>query len=286
MAWSEIAAALVGGAGGLINTLTGNEANRQMARYAFNKEVDMWNMQNEYNSPSAQMERYKAAGLNPNLIYDGGAASAGNATTLPRYSAPDLKSDYVPTNPIGMLSAYQDVQIKKAQADNVKAMTKINEAEAAYRREVLNNKLVESYNRGTLTGAQAYKLSAEVNSIFAPDWANAPDAYRSTWNAPTSKEAQTSFQKSFRESLIQKYGQASQRSELNSLDIINRQILNQIAEMSKRWYKFNQIKGLVGDVANLGGKFVTRGLYNRNNSPTLGDGTGGSIFDYTTNTSR
>lgn len=28
-----------------------------------------WNMQNSYNSPAAQMERYKAAGLNPKLIY-------------------------------------------------------------------------------------------------------------------------------------------------------------------------------------------------------------------------
>lgn len=31
--------------------------------------LDVWNMQNEYNTPAAQMLRYQDAGLNPNLIY-------------------------------------------------------------------------------------------------------------------------------------------------------------------------------------------------------------------------
>lgn len=34
---------------------------------AFN--LELWNLQNEYNSPKAQMARYQDAGLNPNLIY-------------------------------------------------------------------------------------------------------------------------------------------------------------------------------------------------------------------------
>ena len=34
---------------------------------AFN--LQLWNLQNEYNSPLAQMQRYSEAGLNPNLIY-------------------------------------------------------------------------------------------------------------------------------------------------------------------------------------------------------------------------
>lgn len=48
---------------------------------AFQHDIDMWNKQNEYNTPLAQMERYKAAGLNPNLIYSQG--SSGNATSAP-----------------------------------------------------------------------------------------------------------------------------------------------------------------------------------------------------------
>lgn len=34
--------------------------------------LEMWNLQNQYNDPSAQMARLKAAGLNPNLMYGKG----------------------------------------------------------------------------------------------------------------------------------------------------------------------------------------------------------------------
>lgn len=38
----------------------------------------MWNKANEYNSPAAQMERAKAAGINPNLMAAGIAGAGGN----------------------------------------------------------------------------------------------------------------------------------------------------------------------------------------------------------------
>lgn len=62
-----------------------NEWNRQQALEQYQREVEMWKMQNEYNSPKSQMERYQAAGLNPNLIYSSGNASAGNASGYPSY---------------------------------------------------------------------------------------------------------------------------------------------------------------------------------------------------------
>jgi hypothetical protein len=43
-----------------------------------------WNMQNAYNSPSQQMQRYKEAGLNPNLIY-------GQMTNSPVIRSTDMK---------------------------------------------------------------------------------------------------------------------------------------------------------------------------------------------------
>lgn len=46
----------------------------------------MWNLQNEYNDPSAQMARLKAAGLNPNLMY--GKGTVGNAESLKPYVTP------------------------------------------------------------------------------------------------------------------------------------------------------------------------------------------------------
>lgn len=60
-----------------------NEWNRQQSLEAYQRDMEMWRIQNEYNSPSSQMARYQAAGLNPNLIY--GQGSSGNATGMPSY---------------------------------------------------------------------------------------------------------------------------------------------------------------------------------------------------------
>ena len=90
---------IIGGAASIIGNLLGfgsnhqtNQANKELAKYQYDLAVDMWNKQNEYNSPKAQMERFREAGLNPNLIYGNGAASAGNAGSPPQYQAPNLRS--------------------------------------------------------------------------------------------------------------------------------------------------------------------------------------------------
>lgn len=71
------------------NTRMTIEANKREAELAYQRQVQMWHMQNEYNSPEAQMKRFGAAGLNPHLIY--GQGSAGNAQGMPQYHPPDMQ---------------------------------------------------------------------------------------------------------------------------------------------------------------------------------------------------
>lgn len=106
-----------------------NESNQQFAEkmYAQQKadNLDFWNMQNAYNSPEQQMQRYTAAGLNPNLIYGNGAGSsnAGSIAT-PTYHMPEKQA----ANPLQNLGravdsgiqTYQNIQMQKLQADNLK----------------------------------------------------------------------------------------------------------------------------------------------------------------------
>lgn len=97
-------------------------ANKELAQYQYSKDLEMWNKQNEYNSPLSQMNRFAQAGLNKNLIY--GQGSSGNATTLPKYQSPTVRYDYMPkTNLPEVLSAFQDFKMKNAQIDNVKQDT-------------------------------------------------------------------------------------------------------------------------------------------------------------------
>lgn len=53
---------------------------------------DLWDYQNAYNTPQAQMERLKAAGLNPRLIYGSGSANTGNAGPIAPTEVPSRQA--------------------------------------------------------------------------------------------------------------------------------------------------------------------------------------------------
>lgn len=60
-----------------------------LAEQANAHEIEMWNMQNDYNTPAAQMKRFEEAGLNPMLAYTQG--NPGNATSAPGTHVPNAK---------------------------------------------------------------------------------------------------------------------------------------------------------------------------------------------------
>lgn len=76
-----------------------NQAALERQREANQFNLAMWHMQNEYNSPAAQVKRLKDAGINPALMY-GQMSDAGNAQNTPtadaapvygkRYDAPQI----------------------------------------------------------------------------------------------------------------------------------------------------------------------------------------------------
>nr|WAE43354.1 MAG: DNA pilot protein [Microviridae sp.] len=131
MGLESIFSMLGGQSGGAMSAINGafnsgmtNAANMKMAKYQYSQEMDMWNKANAYNSPSAQMDRLKAAGLNPNLIYGNGSAATGQtANQLPRYQAPTMRADVMPegNSQQNSMNTYQDYKIKDAQIDNLKA---------------------------------------------------------------------------------------------------------------------------------------------------------------------
>lgn len=69
-----VAGAFLGGPGGAAvgssigSSLFGDSA-KDSYKYQLKNNIALWNMNNAYNTPKAQMERFKEAGLNPNLIY-------------------------------------------------------------------------------------------------------------------------------------------------------------------------------------------------------------------------
>lgn len=65
--------------GNVANNVLGANLQRSENKRAWNREYSLWQQQNAYNTPAAQMERLKAAGLNPMLVYGNGSVT-GNTT--------------------------------------------------------------------------------------------------------------------------------------------------------------------------------------------------------------
>lgn len=105
-----------------------NKTNIRLAKEARDYDLQKWHLQNEYNTPAAQMQRYKEAGLNPNLIYGNGSSSAGNADSVPKAPVPQVDNALAylsqAMNVAPILSQYQDWQVKKAQIDKIEAERK------------------------------------------------------------------------------------------------------------------------------------------------------------------
>lgn len=101
-----------------------NKYNTEAATTAFNRMHGMWQLENEYNTPTAQMGRYKDAGLNPNLIYGNSNPSAGftaaPSSSVSAGSAPQVRFD----NPIDSIA-------KVFQLKNLSDQNEVLKAEAA-----------------------------------------------------------------------------------------------------------------------------------------------------------
>lgn len=121
-AW-QTAAQAVGQAAGALAQGKMNRKTREWNEKMYDRQradaLADWNMQNEYNSPAAQMERFKAAGLNPNLIY-------GQSNESGVVRSTDVKS-WNPQTPdvagaaTSTLDRYFNTQMKTAQINNLRA---------------------------------------------------------------------------------------------------------------------------------------------------------------------
>lgn len=101
-----------------------NRKSRKFAREMYDKQrahaLEDWNMQNAYNSPSGQMERLKAAGLNPNLVY-GNGADAQASGTVRSSGVPSAQFDAPRFHPGDAMNAYYNTKIQGATVDNLEA---------------------------------------------------------------------------------------------------------------------------------------------------------------------
>lgn len=109
-----------------------NEKTRQynlnLARMQNQWSIDQWNRENAYNDPSAQMARYSAAGLNPDLIYGQQNLSAASpamtsgaaATPTDMSGIANMRNPFGDAIPAALEGALKGAQLGKLQADTSK----------------------------------------------------------------------------------------------------------------------------------------------------------------------
>ena len=108
------------------------------ADYANDIAIDNWNRQNAYNSPENQRKLYEAAGLNPALLYSGGASGvsgAGSIDATPSASlpsgnfnaaGPDIQGDLVGKY-LALRDAKATIDLKESQARENDSKTALNQ---------------------------------------------------------------------------------------------------------------------------------------------------------------
>lgn len=115
-----------------------NQTNLQLSREQNDWNEMMWNKQNEYNSASAQVERLKAAGLNPNLVNDAGQAPTLTSANLANQQAPDYSmfskvGDQINTTVSNFISGLKaKADIEKTKADIAESQTRVDIAKGLF----------------------------------------------------------------------------------------------------------------------------------------------------------
>ncbi len=159
--WTAVATAGTNQIGNIISTAMANDANERMQHEQNKWNLEQWNRNNAYNSPAAQMQRFKAAGLNPDLMYQQGTPGIS--------SAPAQGSNPIPKQPFQM----QLDPLMLAQLKNIEADTNLKKSDANQK-----DALTEGINYDNIT-----KKSA---AAYQEEWLE-------TWNGYDKKKKRQMF---------------------------------------------------------------------------------------------
>lgn len=142
---------------GKMNRKTRNWANQQTER-ARDWALQDYHMQNEYNSPKAQMARLKEAGLNPHLVYGNGAQAQGASmpsppeANMPNQQTPDIQGAAAST-----MAAYQNTKSWALQNNLLKTQNTLAERDVQ-----LKEIMAQAAAIGVLDKQFEYELKSEL----------------------------------------------------------------------------------------------------------------------------
>ncbi|MBD5257994.1 MAG: hypothetical protein HDS52_04815 [Barnesiella sp.] len=166
-----VGSALIGAAGSLFGGILGsasqnstnktnlqiaretNKANRENQEYQNQWNLEMWNKQNEYNSPAAQRSRLEAAGLNPVTNGLDGTGNAGSLTSAEYTATPGAPME---NSGAFMADGLMNAARQYAEIKNIEASTKKTEEETT--QTELINSITKATQNDVIDGAHYQML--------------------------------------------------------------------------------------------------------------------------------
>lgn len=266
--WPLIAAGAAALAGAIIKGVSNKRAqrrqnayNKQMAELENQKQLEYWNMQNEYNSPAAQMQRLKDAGLNPNLAYQ--SVSTGNAEAMPSYSTPEQSfQNYageamqeVGSTLASQITAYQSIQMNQAQIEAQRMNNELLRAHMPYANSAAYLKYHGQEVQNLLTESQIDKVNEEINYINSNRELNQQQRQNLERNFELLGKQLENMDVQKRISLIDESIRAAQKSIIEDTNEYAREFIR----VQGRLMKANSLEDI--DIADAL-KFVIFGLFN------------------------
>lgn len=145
-------AAGVSAIGSIIGNAQQRSANRRLAQFQADANERYLAQQNAYNTPQAQMARWRDAGLNPNLIY--GQGTPGNQSSSLTY--PDIKPTDYSNMYSNIVPAFSQALMTQTQVSAINAKTR-----QTYALTALNKLQAEVLAKNPLLDDEGFKATLE-----------------------------------------------------------------------------------------------------------------------------
>lgn len=256
-----VTGALIQGATQMGGNVLSNISNIYQQNRAFSHNKEMWNLQNAYNSPAMQMQRYKEAGLNPNLIY--GQGSSGNAQQAPTYQAPNQESI---TKGVNLPSAQEVVGMMQQMADiaKTKEETRSAQYQADLEKVLLQDHMAEQVENILGKQTSDARISKHQSSLLEQEFTQ-----KGLLNPYILKNAEYQLEM---QPLQKRQLQLQNRASAYNIDqILPQELLNKMTERdrmlidnSMKSLDLSRLKELEGTGAGLNDSFTWRLAANAN----------------------
>lgn len=135
-----------------------NEWNVTQSNIKYARDIEQRDYMNQYNSPYSQMERFKEAGLNPNMIY--GKGTPGQQSAAPSYSkaAGQFSTPGISVgDPLMELNKYQSFRKGQADTDLTREVINGQQLDNALKHSTMTTKIAQQVHQ------LAYLISKTTN---------------------------------------------------------------------------------------------------------------------------